>query len=67
MLEITAIMARPSTSCVLMEFQISEVVNEVLDDGIMGQCTVDDDSGDFDDDYTQSVTPGTHILATATV
>jgi hypothetical protein len=42
--------ARPSTSCALLAFEISEVVNETLDDDIMGQCSSDDDSG-FDGYY----------------
>jgi hypothetical protein len=41
-----------------MEFEIKEVVNEVLDND-MGQCSLGDDS-DSDDDYTQSVTCGIH-------
>jgi hypothetical protein len=41
-----------------MDFEISEVVNEVLDNDIIGQCSMCNDS-DFDDDYTQLVTHGT--------
>jgi hypothetical protein len=57
----TVFMARLSTSHALVEFKIIEVVNEVLDDN-MGHCC----SGhnvDFNDDYTQLVTPGTHTIS----
>jgi hypothetical protein len=52
-------MARPSISHTHKESEISEVVNEVLDNNIMGKCRLSDDS-DFGDDYTQLMTPGTH-------
>jgi hypothetical protein len=52
-------MARPSTSHVLKAFEISKVVNEIVDINIMGQCSSSDDS-DSDDDQSQSVTPRTH-------
>jgi hypothetical protein len=46
----------------LWEFEISEAVNDVLDNDIMGQCSSGDDS-DFCDDYTQLVTPGIHTIS----
>jgi hypothetical protein len=44
-------MARPSTSCALLAFEINEDVNEALDDDVMGQCSSGDDRY-FDGDYT---------------
>jgi hypothetical protein len=41
-----------------MDFEMSEVVNEVLYNYVMGLCVSGNDSN-FDDDYTQSLTPGT--------
>jgi hypothetical protein len=51
-----------STSHVLMEFEISKAVNEILDNDIIGQCSMSNDS-DFDDDYTQLLIPGTHTIS----
>lgn len=39
-----------------MEFKICDVGNEVLDNATMGRSSSGDDS-DFDDDFTQLVTP----------
>jgi hypothetical protein len=44
------------------QFEISKVVNKVLDNNIMGQCSLSDDS-DSGDDYTQLKTPGTHTIS----
>jgi hypothetical protein len=55
-------MAGPSPSSMFTKFEISEVLNEVLENDIMRQYSLGDD-GDSDDDYTQSVTPGIHITS----
>jgi hypothetical protein len=60
--DITVIIFRPSIGHAFAEFEISEVVNKILDYDIMRQCHLGDDS-DFDDDYTQLVTPGMHTTS----
>jgi hypothetical protein len=60
--DITVIMIRPSIGHAFTEFEISEVVNKILDNDIMRQCCLGDDS-DSDDDCTQLVTPGTHTTS----
>jgi hypothetical protein len=47
---------------VFTKSEISKFVNEVLDNDIMGQYSLGDDS-DFDDNYTQSETPGIHTIS----
>jgi hypothetical protein len=56
-------MGRLSTSHALREFKIIEVVNEILDDN-MRHC-YSGHNGDFNDDYTQLVTPGTHVISSS--
>lgn len=46
-----------------MEFKIKEVINEVLNNYIMGQCSLGEDS-DYDHDYTQLVTAETYKSVT---
>jgi hypothetical protein len=65
MSDITVIMAGPSTSCTLLEFKISKVVNLVLDI-VMVHCGSGDDC-DFDDDYSQLVTLGTQTISNDSV
>jgi hypothetical protein len=60
--DITAIMARPSTSHVPTQFKINEAVNEDWNDDVKQQCSSGDDS-DSDDYDTQLVTPGTHTIS----
>jgi hypothetical protein len=55
-------MASPSTSCVITELEQLQVLNEVLDDENISECSLDDDSV-FDNDYTQLVIPGTHVIS----
>jgi hypothetical protein len=55
-------MAGPSTSRALMELEQIEVLNEVLDDENISEYSSDDDNV-FDNDYTQLVTPGTHVIS----
>ncbi|XP_021913223.1 piggyBac transposable element-derived protein 4-like [Zootermopsis nevadensis] len=55
-------MAGPSTSCAFMELEEIQVLNEVLEDESVSEYTSDDD-GVFDNDYTQFVTPGTHVIS----
>jgi hypothetical protein len=43
--------ADPSTSCALKELEQIQVLNEVLDDENISECSLDDDSV-FDNDYT---------------
>jgi hypothetical protein len=52
-----------STSHMLMEFDISKAVNEILDHDIIGQCSMSNNSDFDDDDYTQLVIPGTHTIS----
>jgi hypothetical protein len=55
-------MAGPSTSRVLTELEQIEVLNDVVDDENISEYSLDDDSV-FDNDYTQLVTPGTHVIS----
>jgi hypothetical protein len=55
MSDITGIMAEPLTCCAHMEFEIIEVVNEVLDDENVVECethTTGDSGNDGDDQRT---------------
>jgi hypothetical protein len=52
-------MASPSVSCVLIEPEQIQVLNDVLDDENTGEFSSDNDSV-FDSDYTQLVTLETH-------
>jgi hypothetical protein len=51
-------MVSHSTSRALRELEQLEVLNEVLDDENISECSSDDDSV-FDNDYTQLMTPRT--------
>lgn len=48
-----------STSRVLMKFGIREIVNEVLNNDVIGQCS-SGDNNESDDDCTQLVTSSLH-------
>jgi hypothetical protein len=61
MSDTTVIMVGPSTICALLEFKITKVVNEVLD-SIMPQRS-SGDYNDFNDDYSQLMTLGTHTIS----
>jgi hypothetical protein len=62
MLDLIVTMARPSTSPALGELEQLQVLNEVLDDEIISECSSDEDSV-FNNDYTQLVTPGTQVIS----
>jgi hypothetical protein len=55
-------MASPSTSHALTDLESVSVLNEVLNNENIGEFSLDDD-GVFDSDYTQLMTPGTHVIA----
>jgi hypothetical protein len=55
-------MAGPLTSRALTEHEQIEVLNKVLDNETISEYSSDNDSV-FDYDYTQLVTPGTHVIS----
>jgi hypothetical protein len=61
MRDLIVIMAGPSTSHALRQLQQMQVLNKVLDDENISDCSLDDDSV-FDTDYTQLVAAGTHVI-----
>jgi hypothetical protein len=58
--DIKVIIARPSTRCVLREFKVNKVINEVFNTDIIELCSSADDS-DFGD-YILLVTPVTQAI-----
>jgi hypothetical protein len=61
MRDLIGTMAGPSSHA-LTELEQIEVWNEVLDDETISEYRSDDDSL-FDYDYTQLMTPGTHMIS----
>jgi hypothetical protein len=57
----TIILVRLSTSYALTEFKIIDIVNEVVVDYMRHCCS--HHNGDFNNDYTQLESPGTHTVS----
>jgi hypothetical protein len=55
-------MAGPSRSCALTELEQMQVLNEVLDNENISEYSLDDDIV-FDNNYTQLLTPGIHVIS----
>lgn len=55
-------MAGPSTSSALTQVEQTEFLEEILDDKVVSDFSSESDS-ECDIDYTQLVTPGTHVVS----